>query len=369
MFLGKGDSMKIYDRYKQLRDIGYDYDKAHEVLKRECIEAKQFSQFVNYLLSYSSHTDYADSFLEALLLHGETVLFKKYWKKRLSEQLQYFWELYAYFKEGEGWRTNRQTLMQEHYTFEVELSTKKFLSYDRSLLNENHDKYPAYQDSYLEYVWYWHDTLDFIDCFIEEMKKIDALNEIGNASGYKDSIYHFKKPRAKKTTDKRKIDEALFWELIEKSQKESELGDDALDILRGKLESFSATEIKKFKKHFLNRMNELYSWDIWALAYIVRKGCGDDGFDYFCAWVISKGSDTFESVRTLQYDKLQTIFAQEDPQQEDMLYVANEAYENKKSEEMPEPSVKSPKIMGTKWGEESICKSYPKLCDLFGYSV
>lgn len=362
--------MNIDKLYDEIRDLGNDYDEANEKLKQKVIQQKLFYDFTTYILQrYSSHSKYADSFLDALLENNEPVLFKKYWKKRLSEQIQYFWELYNYFEEGVGWRNNKQTLVYEQYNFEVELNTKKFLSYDRDILNENHDKYPAFQDSYLEYVWYWHNTLDFIDNFIAEMKKIDAQNEIEKANEYKESIYHLKKPRAKKTTDKRKIDEALFWELIETSQKESELGDDPLDILRYKLEAFSATEIKKFKKYFLEKINELYSWDIWALAYIVRRGCGDDGFDYFCAWVISQGKDTFEYVKDLKLDKLQAIFSQEDPQLEEMFYVANEAYENKKNEEMPEPRVKSKKIMGTKWNEKSICKSYPKICDLFGYDT
>ncbi len=98
-----------------------------------------------------------------------------------------------------------------------------------------------------------------------------------------------------------------------------------MDALKDKLEAMGAPEIKKFQKYFLEKMNELYSWDVWALVYIVCKGCGDDGFDYFCAWVISKGQEVFEAVRDTQIDKLKDIF-EEDPQFEGFIYVAKEAY-------------------------------------------
>ena len=99
----------------------------------------------------------------------------------------------------------------------------------------------------------------------------------------------------------------------------------------------------------------------------MRRGCGDDGFDYFCAWVISKGKETFNNIKDLKLDTLKSIFAQEDPQLEEMFYVANEAYANKKSEEMPMPRIKSQEIQGKKWDEESICESYSKLCEMFEY--
>ncbi len=155
--------------------------------------------------------------------------------------------------------------------------------------------------------------------------------------------------------------------MIDEARNQADSTNEFLELLQNKLETFSPPEIKNFKKHFLEKINELYRWDIWALAYIVRRGCGDDGFDYFRAWIVSKGKESFESVKNMQMEKLQALFAQEDPQLEEMYYVANEAYENKKSEEMPEPRTKSQKITGKEWEEKTICDDYSELCRMFEY--
>lgn len=343
--------MDIEKRYSELITSEYDYDEALKVLQKECIDKKLYSKFVNYLLNrYHVHDEYAESFLDVLVEQREYHLFKIYWKTRLSEQIRYFWELVDYYKNDKDKR----------------FTTKDFLSYDREVLNENHEKYPAMQDAWLEFVWYWHDTLDFIDRYIAEMQKINATEEIERAKALKESVYNLKKPKAKKTTDKRKMSEELFWMLIAESRNERDSDSEFIDALKDKLESMGAPEIKKFQKYFLEKMNELYDWDIWALAYIVRKGCGDDAFDYFCAWVISKGKEVFAAVKYMQKDKLKDLF-DEDPQLEEMMYVAQEAYENKKNEMMPDIKVKSQKIQGVEWKEETICNSYPELCKIFGY--
>ncbi len=211
-------------------------------------------------------------------------------------------------------------------------------------------------------------TLDFIDRYIVEMQKINATEEIERANILKESVYNLKKPKAKKTTDKRKMTEILFWELIEESAKESEGNSDFSDTLKDRLEAMGMPEIKKFQKILLEQINELEHWDIWALAYIVRKGCGDDAFDYFKAWVISKGKEAFESIKYMQIEKFNILFENYDPQFEEFMYVAQEAYENKKNEMMPDIRIKAHKIQGKEWTEDKICESYPELCKMFNYS-
>ena len=343
--------MNIEKRYDELRDLSYDYDEANKILKKECIEKKLYIEFIAYLLKrYYGHTEYAESFLDVLVEQQEYQVFKTYWKARVSEDIRYIWELVDYWKNEK----------------DKKFTTKDLLSYDRKVLDENQDKYPAMQDAWLNFVWHWYNTLDSIDRFISEMQKINATEEIERAKILKESVYNLKKPKAKKTTDKRKMSEILFWELIEQSRTKSDSDSEFLDILKDKLEAMSAPEIKKFQKLLLETTNELEHWDVWALAYIVRGGCGDDGFDYFKAWVIAKGKEAFESVKGMQIEKFQNLF-EEDPQFEEFMYVAQEAYANKKYEEMPLPRVRVKELEGKKWEEESICKSYPELCALFDY--
>ena len=55
--------MNIEKRYDELRDLEHDYDEAHEILKKECIEKNLYTEFTSYLLKeYYSHTVYAESF-------------------------------------------------------------------------------------------------------------------------------------------------------------------------------------------------------------------------------------------------------------------------------------------------------------------
>ena len=345
--------MNMKKRYDELRDLGHDHDEAQDILKRECIEKNLYTEFINYLLKeYYNHTAYAESFLDALVENQAYQPYKMYWKVRVTEEIRYMWELVDYWKNEKG------------KTF----TTKDLISYDRKILDENQDKYPAYQDEWLSFVWHWYNTQDFIDIYIKRMQKIGATEEIERAKFLKECIYNLKKPKAKKTTDKRKMSEEVFWELIDESRKKSEFDGDFIETIRDKLEAMGASEIKKFQKILLEKMNELNRWDIWALAYVVRNGCGDDEFDYFKAWCVSKGKEAFEDVKAMRLEKLKELFEGGDPQLEEFMYVASEAYENKKYEEMPMPRVKDTPMQGEEWKEEKICERYPKLCAMFEYA-
>jgi Protein of unknown function (DUF4240) len=38
-----------------------------------------------------------------------------------------------------------------------------------------------------------------------------------------------------------------------------------------------------------------YDWGLWGAAYVIDGGCSDDGFDYFRAYLISRGRAVFEA--------------------------------------------------------------------------
>jgi len=351
--------MSIRDDFFDLEDIyskeGYDWDEAYHMVCKQWIKEGKYKKLYDFFVAeiegnyVESINPYIDTFLE----HGYKKLYVKYWNFLLNTQLKKFWYAFDYYK-----KTRNRTP-----------TTEEFLSHDMKTLEENADKYPAYQDFYLNIVYDWHKVQKFINRYIQAMQKIDATEEIEKAKLLKESVYNLKKPKAKKMTDKRKIDENTFWELIKETREEIEDTSEFTDRLRDKLESMSAVEIKKFQKLLLQKMEELNHWDIWALAYIVRGGCGDDEFDYFKAWVVSKGKEVFESIKNMQMDHLKKLFENEEPQLEAFMYVAQEAYERKKYDVMPTPRVKSIPIQGKEWSEENICKSYPELCQMFNYGI
>lgn len=189
----------------------------------------------------------------------------------------------------------------------------------------------------------------------EEIRKTDELIK---------TVDKLEKSKPKKTTDKRKIDENVFWELIKLNREKSEDKFEFIENLSNQLEEFKPTEIKRFERTFLSKYNELHRWEIWALAYIVRRGCGDDAFDYFKAWVISKGQETFEDIKNLNVSELKKHF-DEDPQLEEMFSLVENVYENKTGELMSSVRVKKQKLTGKEWKEENLEKDFPEIWKIF----
>src|SRR5262249_6772329 len=46
---------------------------------------------------------------------------------------------------------------------------------------------------------------------------------------------------------------------------------------------------------FSKYMSQAYTWDLWGAAYVIGGGCGNDGFEDFRGWLISKGPAAYEN--------------------------------------------------------------------------
>ena len=207
-------------------------------------------------------------------------------------------------------------------------------------------------------------TLEGLYRFKQGLVVLGAEQEIEKTNELITTVERLEKPKSKKTTDKRKIDENVFWDLIKLNREKSEDKFDFIENLSIQLEEFKPTEIKRFERNFLSKYNELNCWEIWALACIVRSGCGDDAFDYFKAWVISKGQETFEDVKNLNVSELKKHF-NEDPQLEEMFSLTENVYENKTGELMSLVRVKKQKLSGKQWKEENLAKDFPEIWKIF----
>jgi len=364
---------KLY--VKENNIMTYDFYLDDKMMDK-LLDEKKYNLIISYIIDQYDTGGYNKELFPkletALIENNDKNLLRKFWNHIISKKSDRFWYLYKHYNEYNHNKPLSGFMKffkkKEPVIDDKKITTEELLAFDKILVEENHVKYPSKQNTKLNLIWDWYEILGLIDTSIEQLEKMDLIGDVKKLIQLKENIYNLKKPKAKKTTDKRKMSEDLFWELIEESGKASDNDSEFIDTLKDKLEAMNAPEIKKFQKILLEQINELEHWDIWALAYIIRKGCGDDAFDYFKAWVISKGKEAFENVKNMKIEKLKNLFQNNDPQFEEFMYVAQEAYENKKNEMMPDIRIKAQKIQGQEWTEDKICESYPELCKMFNYS-
>jgi hypothetical protein len=133
------------------------------------------------------------------------------------------------------------------------------------------------------------------------------------------------------------MDENQFWELIESSYYRSDDLDEFAVILTNKLKKLSSEEIIGFKLREEKLRFDSYNSDFWCAGYIINGGCSDDSFEYFRCWVIAHGKDIFYNALK-NPDSLADIYNPEidDYTFEDLMYVANEAFETKTGKDIDE---------------------------------
>jgi len=161
--------------------------------------------------------------------------------------------------------------------------------------------------------------------------------------------------------DSRKMTEDLFWSLIARAGEDGGTCAEVCEKLTVSLSAFGSTAIRTFHKICLDRMDALCTWNLWALAFIVRGGCGDDGFDYFRAWLVSRGKEVFDGALG-DFDAFSLNFdPAEDPQCEALFYVADEAHELRCGKPMAPIRHGPRKPSGLEWKEEDLPAQYPEL--------
>jgi hypothetical protein len=161
------------------------------------------------------------------------------------------------------------------------------------------------------------------------------------------------------------LDQMQFWKLIEETK--AGVGGDCkehVDRLRAKLSGLSEEEIITFAETMENMLHEAYTWELWVAAYIINGGCSDDMFEYFRLWLIAQGEQIFK--RAVIDPEALADFPGELPDYalcEELGYVAEDAYEQKTGEEMPDYQMPSalarPRGRRCKEGEED--QLYPRL--------
>jgi hypothetical protein len=130
-------------------------------------------------------------------------------------------------------------------------------------------------------------------------------------------------------------------------------------------------EIVEFQRHFDERMNEAYRWDLWAAAYIVEGGCSDDGFSDFRSWLISMGREVFNAALRDPESLVDVADAPgiEDCSFEEFQYVPSQLYEDMMDEDLPETGVSQlEEPLGGAWSEggHELARRLPRVWAKFG---
>ena len=339
---------EVNEYYKKRKDenIG---ENVYNIIRDQWIADGRLKELISFILENwdSGNCDeFMKPLVDILLKNGDVNLFKRLWKGIIRYRVEKVW----------------------HYSSALKKHSPEMSVEDLNKINlSDFNQFSANEDIHRRVAFSRQFTLNGISEFINGLKLLNQTEEIERANELYKTIYSLKKPVPKSSTDKRKIDAELFWQLIGQARQGVTDQFEFLEKLKSALEAFKPTELGKFQKLLLAKQLELNSWEHWALAYIVRRGCGDDEFDYFKYWAVSRGQNYFEAIKRLDTNLLKDIF-NEDPQLEDFLYLAETVYENKTGEIMKEVKVKHSKMTGKRWSEENIKKDFPVLCNLFNYN-
>ncbi|NUL48902.1 DUF4240 domain-containing protein, partial [Cellulosimicrobium funkei] len=186
-------------------------------------------------------------------------------------------------------------------------------------------------------------------------------------------------PQAESPTDPPTVtpmDDDRFWRIIDQSRTSADGNvEDQTNILTTTLVSLPAQEIAAFDVAFAAHRDQLFSWDLWGAAYLLRGGCSDDCFIDFRSWVIAQGQDYFDAVRAdpqaLADGRLE--HASQIDEAELLSYAAMDAYEQSTNSEIftDYPSLPGPETAaeptGQEWdegNEDDLRARYPRLSPL-----
>jgi hypothetical protein len=114
-----------------------------------------------------------------------------------------------------------------------------------------------------------------------------------------------------------------FWDHIRATRRRDP--EEHADRLVKRLAKLPTPEILDFEHHWVSCLAEAYRWDLWGAAYLINGGASDDGFEYFCRWLVLQGRKVFEAAIT-DPDSLATAVGPDDGEVECECYPGGDAW-------------------------------------------
>ncbi len=296
------------------------YDKAVRTVFDMYLQNGAYDAIIAYLVG-SWHYEHGlnEYFLEAsecLKRDRQANRLKRLWRSVIAAQKQYFWEL----------RAHGAALQMEKSIAAAKESALSTMALFRTILIELDDE--------------------------DELNRLDA--DI-------DAVRAERRPRSRGKADRRKIDEDVFWSIIEEAKRSSMSVADQVSSVTGQLEAFNASQIKRFQTLFEARLDEANHWDLWALAFVAQDGCSDDAFEGFRAWLVLQGRRLFE----LALGDIRAVFdevpAGLQTSAEGLLMAAPVAFEARPGKAMKMARGRISRLKGEPWEENELAERYPEL--------
>lgn len=336
-----------YKRWREANNLpSVSMEEEDNYVRDKWLEDKRYRELVLFILenwSSGNCESFCKPVYEHLLKNKEVRFFKMLCKGIIKHRLDKLWgSCYSLVQVDENC-----TLGQ---ILAVDIS-----GYNQFSIKETVHRSVAWRREY---------TMSAIKYFIKGLKELKEDKELKKQEILLENVSNLYQPESKPSSDKRKIDEALFWNLIDEARSKSSHKLEFLDEIKTLLENFHPKEIRRFDKFLFTKAYELNTYEHWALAYIALNGCGDDYFDYFKFWAVSKGKENYENIKNIEINKLKDIF-DETPLLELFSYIASEVYEDKTSEIFKPMRVKYKKLKGKMWNEDDLPNLYPEIWKIF----
>jgi hypothetical protein len=171
-----------------------------------------------------------------------------------------------------------------------------------------------------------------------------------------------------------KMNEVIFWEIIEQSKEERKVFEDQAQILLDKVSQLSEKEIVGFEFTFREMLAKSYHYNLLAAAKIIEGYVNDDSFLYFRCRLLAEGKEFYFKIIE-NPDNLADIPIL-DTDGELMLYIADKAFIKKVGEntdmELPREAAMTfmnydevEELSGESWKEYDLPQKYPKLWEKY----
>lgn len=158
-----------------------------------------------------------------------------------------------------------------------------------------------------------------------------------------------------------------FWNIVAAARETAGNNIEArVESLKLQLEKMPLEAIQRFQAKYDEMIHRAYRWDLWGAAYLMNGGCSDDGFRYFCHWLISEGQEVFERALA-DPDSLADVLRMEYFELESYAYVALDVFEAKGGGELERDfSIELSMPTGEEWEEDQLPSLFPRLAEAYG---